>query len=88
MSEVSDFGIYKAIKLAVDVIVESEEDLSEFDIVKAENLLARGPAFWLITFKLKSILPKKKGGIIGAGGEIFVTAELDTNTAKISGYGE
>ena len=84
----SDFGVYKAIKLAIDVMNESKEDLNEFDIVKAENLLAKGPDVWLITFKLKRIIPKKKGGIIGAGGEVFITAELDINSAKISGYGE
>ena len=88
MNEHSNLEVSKAIKLALNVMVGSENNPDEYKIIKVENLLAKGPSVWLVTFKIKRIIPKKKGGIIGAGGEIFITVDLDTNSAKISGYGE
>jgi hypothetical protein len=83
----------QAIRLAVQCLKDGNINIDEYTIIRADNLIVKGqfyegPEFWNITFKKKSLIPIDKNGMIGAGGEIFVKANLAGKTAMITGYGE
>ena len=53
-------------------------------MIAAQNLLQKGHAVWVVTFKRADLIPKDlKEGIIGLGGEILVTVDLATKKCEI-----
>jgi hypothetical protein len=81
----------RAVELAERVVAVSSA-LDQLKLTSAVNMTAgrdyRGPAYWRVTFKRRDLIPKDSASELGAGGEIFVDVDLDTNVARISGHGE
>ncbi|MDY0004049.1 MAG: hypothetical protein RBU30_22310 [Polyangia bacterium] len=83
----------RAMRLAEKQLVESGKKAEDYKLIEAKNLVIKGggqvaPHLWRLTFKPRSLLPEGNDGIIGAGGEIFLEADLKAGRARISGYGE
>ena len=82
----------RAVELAERTVSASGSALAELKLTNAVNMMAgreyRGPAYWRVTFKRRDLIPKDTASELGAGGEIFVDVDLDTNVAKIAGHGE
>jgi hypothetical protein len=82
----------RAVELAERTVSASGSALAELKLTNAVSMMAgreyRGPAYWRLTFKRRDLIPKDTASELGAGGEIFVDVDLDTNVAKIAGHGE
>lgn len=83
----------KSTKLATDHVREhlrgeKNTGRTAYRMIAAQNLLQKGTAVWLVTFKPTNLIPKDPGEQpIGLGGEIFVTVDLTTKKCVIT-YGE
>lgn len=82
-----------AIKLAQDTFEVPDASLDEYRLVEAKRMFVdtkhcSGARCWRLTFKLARLLPTEAGGILGAGGELFFTVDLDAGEATFTGYGE
>ena len=50
---------------------------SPYRVIAAQNLIQKGEAMWLVTFKPADLIPKDPTKEeIGAGGELFITVNL------------
>ncbi len=82
-----------AVALCANALKEAGCEPSEYRVIEARNLVVKGgqykgPQYWKLTFKLRSLIPGTENGIIGVGGEIFVEADTEKRCARITGYGE
>lgn len=65
----------------------------ELKLVKAENLVFRGPnllghSIWRFTYMERSLIPKDGQTPFGAGGQIPIEVDLDKQKAKFLGVSE
>lgn len=76
----------EAVSLAEAMLPTIDIKPEDYKLVAAENLrdaagVYRGPQFWRLTFKARHLIPHTHEGILGAGGEIFVEADLTERRA-------
>lgn len=61
---------------------------SPYRLIAAQNLIHKGDAIWLVTFKPADLVPKDPTQeAIGAGGELFVTVNLNDKQCTMT-HGE
>jgi len=82
-----------AIELAERSFGQANASVSDYRLVQAQRLLAggehcSGTRCWRLTFKLARLIPTSLPGLIGAGGELFFTVDVERGAAKLTGYGE
>ena len=82
-----------AIGLAERELEELDLDDEEYRLIRVENLVQnekgdRDPDLWLLTYKLENLIPHEPGEIIGAGGEIFIKVNVETEEVEVTGFGE
>lgn len=81
-----------AVLLATALMKDKGEDPALYKLVAAENRLKghpdAAPHKWRLTFKLRRLIPEEVGGIMGAGGELFIEVDTATRQAKLAGVGE
>jgi hypothetical protein len=68
-------------------------ELGDYRLVQAQRLLAggehcSGTRCWRLTFKATRLIPTSLPALIGAGGELFFTVDVDRGAAKFTGHGE
>lgn len=85
--------VAQAIALAEQALARTDANLADYQLVRAQRLLAGGPdcsttRCWQLTFKLARLIPATSAGRIGAGGEVFFVVDVDKGEAKLTGYGE
>jgi len=85
--------LLEAIRLAEGAFAAADADPQEYSLVRAERLLAGGTRCssihcWLLTFKLKKLIPDEQHERVGKGGEFFFTVDLDAGVAVLTGRGE
>jgi hypothetical protein len=83
----------EAIGLAKDLLATLKLKPSDYKLIVMKNLVVRGneykgPQYWDITFKSRSVIPDKADECVGAGGEIFIDVDLSARKATLRGYGE
>lgn len=77
--------LYRAVSIAVARSVNVLESRGEFKLISAQQVIVNGKYIWRITLKPVSLLPDDPSTReIGAGGEIFVNVDLDTEEAIIT----
>ena len=90
---IGDTEMRDAVTLAVAhvkayLLLSKRTGPSEYRVIAAQNLLPKGLAVWLVTFKPTTLIPKDPDKVaIGAGGEFFVTVELTTKKCTMT-HGE
>ncbi len=67
--------------------------VDDYRLVRAEQMLAggpkcTGPRCWSLTFKLTALIPSAPDQRVGAGGELFIVADLADGKAHLVGLGE
>jgi hypothetical protein len=82
----------EAIALGSRFLTRSKVDPTEYQVVRAENLVGHpvysGPWVWRLTYKLRRLIPRSVEEEIGAGGELLVEVDLATGDARLLGHGE
>lgn len=83
----------EAAALANAFLPTLDRNPKELKLVKAENLVFRGPSLlgpsiWRFTYKERSLIPKDGRALLGAGGELFIEVDLDKKKATFLGVGE
>ncbi len=79
-----DPDLRKALELGMKYASDRIENIMEHRVVKVENLYFQDPRIWIITFKLKELIPHDPHSeCIGAGGDIFVKIHLGTRECEI-----
>ena len=78
----------EATVLGVGALVALGEEPALYKLISADNLMFAGIGVWRLTFKLKELIPETADSEIGAGGELFVEADLSTQKAELVGRGE
>ena len=81
------------IELADEHIETLDINPEDYKLILVENLVVKGkasfdPDIWYLTYKLRSLIPDSNKEAIGAGGEIFVKVNFQTEEVEVSGYGE
>ena len=80
--------LYRAVSIAVTKSADVRESRGELKLVSVQQIIVNGKYIWRITFKPVSLLPDDPSAQeIGAGGEIFVNIDLNTEEAIVT-YGE
>jgi hypothetical protein len=77
-----------AIDLGAGLLMTIVDNPLEYKLVSADNVLHVDAHIWRLTFKPKSLLPVEDQLELGAGGELFIDANVATRQANLSGYGE
>ena len=82
-----------AIEIAERNFGQVNANVSDYRLVQAQRLLAggehcSGTRCWRLTFKLARLIPTSLPALIGAGGELFFTVDVEQGAAKLTGYGE
>jgi hypothetical protein len=82
-----------AIAIAERNFGQANASVGDYRLVHAQRLLAggehcSGTSCWRLTFKLARLIPTSLPALIGAGGELFFTIDVDRGAAKFTGYGE
>jgi hypothetical protein len=86
-------GLVEAIEIAERNFGQANANVDEYRLVQAQRLLAGGEhcsgvRCWRLTFKLARLIPTSLPALIGAGGELFFTVDVERGVAKLTGYGE
>jgi hypothetical protein len=78
----------KAVSLSIGKLQSTAKSPSDYKLTKVEMLLNKGKWVWRATYKPTSLLPQDPSRQhIGAGGEIFINIDLNTEQAEVT-YGE
>jgi hypothetical protein len=82
-----------AIAIAERSFDQASASVSDYRLVQAQRLLAggehcAGTRCWRLTFKATRLIPTSLPALIGAGGELFFTVDVDRGAAKFTGHGE
>lgn len=78
----------KAVAVATAKLRATVEPSSDYKLIRAELTWAKGKYVWLVTYKPIKLLPDDPSkGLIGAGGEVFITVDLKTGKTEVR-YGE
>jgi hypothetical protein len=77
----------KAIAVATHKLQTTVPSSSDYKLIKIELVRVEGDAIWQATYKLSRLIPQNSKGLIGAGGEVFVSVDLKTGRATVR-YGE
>gem|GEM_PF-1620144 len=78
----------EALSLSLAELETRSEKPSDYILIKAERIPVNNKYIWRITFKPKEFLPADPSSeMIGAGGEIFVNVDTDTQEKSLS-HGE
>jgi hypothetical protein len=85
--------LVEAIAIAERNFGQANASVGDYRLVHAQRLLAggehcSGTSCWRLTFKLARLIPTSLPALIGAGGELFFTIDVDRGAAKFTGYGE
>ena len=83
--EADDFT--RAMSLAQPAYEKARQGSGDYKLIGMERLWTADAILWRATWKPEHLLPDEPDGLIGAGGEIFVTVNLATGETK-HGYGE
>lgn len=79
----------RAVALAGRFISQSNIDPVRYRLVKAELAIGeKGRPVWMLTFKPASLVPQTSEQVMGAGGELFLRVNLETEDVVMLGYGE
>ncbi len=88
-SEISTYAkeINEVILVAQDIMQKNNHSLNDYKLVEAKNLVIsggdyKGKEFWKVTYLLKDIIGR------GKGGEIYIEVNYSHKTGKVLGYGE
>lgn len=85
--DVLDVECMRALSIGAKYIVSSKLAAGDYKLIKAENMVMGdsciGPHIWHLTYKAKDLIERG-----GKGGEIFVEVDMNTQQAKLLGYGE
>ena len=81
------------IELADEHLTTLEINPEDYKLILIENLVVKGksdldPDIWYLTYKQRSLIPNANKEIIGAGGEISVKVNFQTEEVEVTGYGE
>ena len=60
---------------------------TDYKLIAAENLFNESSNIWLLTFKLRHLLPKDADSPIGAGGEILARVDVKSKSCSVT-YGD
>jgi hypothetical protein len=82
-----------AIAIAERSFDQASASVGDYRLVQAQRLLAgdehcSGTRCWRLTFKATRLIPTSLPALIGAGGELFFTVDVDRGAAKFTGHGE
>ncbi len=82
-----------AIALAEKAFRAAQENPAEYQVVQAQRLIAGGPhctgtRCWRLTFKRTRLIPATLPAMIGSGGELSFTVDLDAFLATLTGHGD
>lgn len=84
--DVLDVECMRALSIGADYIAVSKLPSGDYKLIKAENMVTSGsymgPHIWHLTYKARDIIHH------GKGGEVFVEVDMNTQEAKLLGYGE
>jgi hypothetical protein len=85
--------LIEAIAIAERNFDQANANVSDYLLVQAQRLLAggepcAGTRCWRLTFKLTRLIPTSLPALIGAGGELFFSVDLERGAARLTGYGE
>lgn len=87
VSDVLDVECMRALSIGAEYITSSKLPAEDYKLIKAENMVMGssyiGARIWHLTYKAKDLIER-----VGKGGEIFIEVNLDTQEAKLLGYGE
>ena len=79
--------VRQAIAAADRAVSAKGHDPDAFVMIRAERVRPGDPNGWRITYKPTHLVPDSPEGLVGLGGELFVTVHLDTGETSIT-YGE
>jgi hypothetical protein len=78
----------KAIALTTVTLQGTVDSPGDYKLVKMEQTWVRGKYAWESTYKLRKLVPENPSAeLIGMGGEVFITANLETGQTEVR-YGE
>jgi hypothetical protein len=82
-----------AVRIAEGAFGAANAAPHEYRLVGAERMLSgarhcSGARCWQLTFKPTRLIETGPAAIVGAGGELFFTVDLDQGRATLTGYGE
>jgi hypothetical protein len=85
--------LIQAVEIAERSFGQANASVNDYRLVVAQRLLAggehcSGTRCWRLTFKQANLIPTSLPALIGAGGELFFTVDIERGTAKLTGYGE
>lgn len=82
----------RAVALAGRFMSRSKIDPPLYRLVKAELAIGQEVSavqpVWMLTFKLAALIPHSAEQVMGAGGELFLQVNLETEEVVLRGYGE
>lgn len=85
--DILDVECMHALSIGAKYIVSSKLPKEDYKLIKAENMVTGdsyiGPSIWHLTYKAKDLIERG-----GKGGEIFIEVDMNTQHAKLLGYGE
>lgn len=79
----------RAVTLASRYLSRTRIDPEGYRLVKAELAIGlTDRPVWMLTFKPASLIPQSMEQVMGAGGELFLRVNLETEEVVLLGYGE
>lgn len=74
----------KAIAVAVEKVATTLERPHDYRVIRVQQAVVRGRYIWSVTFKPTRLLPADPStDEIGAGGEIFVNVDVQTDSSQV-----
>ena len=74
----------KAIVLATQKVAATAEKPQDYKLIGAQQTILKGRYSWIVTFKPTELLPPDPSiARIGAGGEVFVNVDVQTDATEI-----
>jgi hypothetical protein len=74
----------KAVTLSIAKLESTVKSPSDYKLIKVELMWTTGKYTWRVTYKPAKLLPQDPSREkIGAGGEIFVDVDLDTEQVEV-----
>lgn len=87
MPDVLDVECMRALSIGAGFMKSSNLPTGDYKLIKAENMVTGdtyiGSSIWHLTYKAKDLLERG-----GKGGEVFIEVDMNTQQAKLLGYGE
>lgn len=87
MPDVLDVECMRVLSLGAGFMKSSNLPIGDYKLIKVENMVTGdsyiGPSIWHLTYKAKDLIERG-----GKGGEVFVEVDMNTQQAKLLGYGE